>query len=159
MVELRLYSDNRRYSTWEVYQHIRCVINMFSLCFSLVRGIIAPPTPLVFDSESMQTECGCVAHASAVQWHCTVAANAFSFCLLTRFPLSSSVKKEEEDLEDKKSIKKRIKELKVLDPKIAQNLCKYFPSCLASLLRISFRGVPHCIVSARLSHQVSGGLV
>ena len=42
--------------------------------------------------------------------------------------LSSSAKKEEEDLEDKKSIKKRIKELKVLDPKIAQNLCKYlFP--------------------------------
>lgn len=40
--------------------------------------------------------------------------------------VSSSVKKEEEDLEDKKSIKKRIKELKVLDPKIAQNLCKYF---------------------------------
>lgn len=42
--------------------------------------------------------------------------------------LSLSAKKEEEDLEDKKSIKKRIKELKVLDPKIAQNLCKYlFP--------------------------------
>lgn len=42
--------------------------------------------------------------------------------------LSSSAKKEEEDLEDKKSIKKRIKELKVLDAKIAQNLCKYvFP--------------------------------
>lgn len=31
-------------------------------------------------------------------------------------------------MDDKKSIKKRIKELKVLDPKIAQNLCKYlFP--------------------------------
>lgn len=42
--------------------------------------------------------------------------------------LSSSVKKEDEDLEDKKSIKKRIKELKVLDSKIAQNLCKFFPS-------------------------------
>ena len=41
------------------------------------------------------------------------------------FCLFSSAKKEEEDLEDKKSIKKRIKELKVLDPKIAQNLCKY----------------------------------
>lgn len=39
--------------------------------------------------------------------------------------LSSPVKKEDEDLEDKKSIKKRIKELKVLDSKIAQNLCKY----------------------------------
>lgn len=35
-------------------------------------------------------------------------------------------KKEEDDLEEKKSIKKRIKELKVLDPKIAQNLCKCF---------------------------------
>lgn len=42
-----------------------------------------------------------------------------------RLCLCPSVKKEEEDLEDKKSIKKRIKELKVLDPKIAQNLCKY----------------------------------
>jgi len=35
-----------------------------------------------------------------------------------------TVRKEEEDFEEKKSIKKRIKELKVLDPKIAQNLCK-----------------------------------
>lgn len=52
--------------------------------------------------------------------------------------VSSSVKKEEEDLEDKKSIKKRIKELKVLDPKIAQNLCKYFPFCPVSLLWIKF---------------------
>lgn len=42
--------------------------------------------------------------------------------------LSSSAKKEDEDMEDKKSIKKRIKELKVLDPKIAQNLCKYLLS-------------------------------
>lgn len=52
--------------------------------------------------------------------------------------VSSSVKKEEEDLEDKKSIKKRIKELKVLDPKIAQNLCKYFPFCPLSLVWIKF---------------------
>ncbi|KAM4744231.1 protein diaphanous homolog 3-like isoform 3-T3 [Anableps anableps] len=37
-------------------------------------------------------------------------------------------KKEEEDLEDKKSIKKRIKELKVLDPKIAQNLSIFLGS-------------------------------
>lgn len=54
--------------------------------------------------------------------------------------LSSSVKKEEEDLEDKKSIKKRIKELKVLDPKIAQNLCKYlFPFSPLLLPRIGFK--------------------
>lgn len=36
-----------------------------------------------------------------------------------------SVRREEEDLEEKKSIKKRVKELKVLDAKIAQNLCEY----------------------------------
>lgn len=48
--------------------------------------------------------------------------------------LSLSAKKEEEDLEDKKSIKKRIKELKVLDPKIAQNLCKYLLFLSAPLL-------------------------
>lgn len=40
------------------------------------------------------------------------------------FVFTLAVKKEEEDFEEKKSIKKRIKELKVLDPKIAQNLCK-----------------------------------
>ncbi|TDH16931.1 hypothetical protein EPR50_G00003180 [Perca flavescens] len=39
-----------------------------------------------------------------------------------------TAKKEEEDLEDKKSIKKRIKELKVLDPKIAQNLSIFLGS-------------------------------
>ncbi|KAM3877205.1 protein diaphanous homolog 3-like [Diretmus argenteus] len=37
-------------------------------------------------------------------------------------------KKEEEDLDEKKSIKKRIKELKVLDPKIAQNLSIFLGS-------------------------------
>uniref|UniRef100_A0A8C3QD04 Uncharacterized protein n=1 Tax=Geospiza parvula TaxID=87175 RepID=A0A8C3QD04_GEOPR len=36
--------------------------------------------------------------------------------------------KEEEDFEEKKSIKKRIKELKVLDPKIAQNLSIFLGS-------------------------------
>lgn len=40
------------------------------------------------------------------------------------FMFTLVVKKDEEDFEEKKSIKKRIKELKVLDPKIAQNLCK-----------------------------------
>lgn len=40
------------------------------------------------------------------------------------FVFTLAVKREEEDFEEKKSIKKRIKELKVLDPKIAQNLCK-----------------------------------
>ncbi|XP_055363407.1 protein diaphanous homolog 3-like isoform X2 [Betta splendens] len=52
--------------------------------------------------------------------------------LLTRFTLTfgsqRSAKREEEDLEDKKSIKKRIKELKVLDPKIAQNLSIFLGS-------------------------------
>uniref|UniRef100_A0A8B9F2S3 Diaphanous related formin 3 n=1 Tax=Amazona collaria TaxID=241587 RepID=A0A8B9F2S3_9PSIT len=37
-------------------------------------------------------------------------------------------KREEEEFEDKKSIKKRIKELKVLDPKIAQNLSIFLGS-------------------------------
>ncbi|XP_066562772.1 protein diaphanous homolog 3 isoform X1 [Amia ocellicauda] len=37
-------------------------------------------------------------------------------------------KKEEEELEEKKSIKKRIKELKVLEPKIAQNLSIFLGS-------------------------------
>ncbi|CAB1431275.1 unnamed protein product [Pleuronectes platessa] len=41
---------------------------------------------------------------------------------------SCHAKKQEEDLEDKKSIKKRIKELKVLDPKIAQNLSIFLGS-------------------------------
>lgn len=50
---------------------------------------------------------------------CLLCGRIYLFCLCP------TVKKEEEDLEDKKSIKKRIKELKVLDPKIAQNLCKY----------------------------------
>ncbi|XP_030271041.1 protein diaphanous homolog 3 isoform X2 [Sparus aurata] len=40
----------------------------------------------------------------------------------------TKAKKEEDDLEDKKSIKKRIKELKVLDPKIAQNLSIFLGS-------------------------------
>lgn len=40
------------------------------------------------------------------------------------FVFALTVKKDEEDFEERKSIKKRIKELKVLDPKIAQNLCK-----------------------------------
>ncbi|XP_070824516.1 protein diaphanous homolog 3-like [Chaetodon trifascialis] len=40
----------------------------------------------------------------------------------------NKAKKEEDDLEDKKSIKKRIKELKVLDPKIAQNLSIFLGS-------------------------------
>ncbi|XP_068603657.1 protein diaphanous homolog 3-like [Brachionichthys hirsutus] len=39
-----------------------------------------------------------------------------------------TAKKEEEDLEDKKSMKKRIKQLKVLDPKIAQNLSIFLGS-------------------------------
>ncbi|XP_047220118.1 protein diaphanous homolog 3-like isoform X2 [Girardinichthys multiradiatus] len=52
--------------------------------------------------------------------------------LLSRVALTfgsqRTAKKEEEDLEEKKSIKKRIKELKVLDPKIAQNLSIFLGS-------------------------------
>uniref|UniRef100_A0A8D0AG91 Diaphanous-related formin 3 n=1 Tax=Sander lucioperca TaxID=283035 RepID=A0A8D0AG91_SANLU len=49
--------------------------------------------------------------------------------LLCRVALTfCSQRTEEEDLEDKKSIKKRIKELKVLDPKIAQNLSIFLGS-------------------------------
>ncbi|KAF7654349.1 hypothetical protein LDENG_00070900, partial [Lucifuga dentata] len=52
--------------------------------------------------------------------------------LLSRIALTfgsqQTAKKEEQDLEDKKSIKKRIKELKVLDPKIAQNLSIFLGS-------------------------------
>ncbi|XP_068435700.1 protein diaphanous homolog 3-like isoform X2 [Clinocottus analis] len=44
------------------------------------------------------------------------------------FGSQRTAKKEDEDLEDKKSIKKRIKELKVLDPKIAQNLSIFLGS-------------------------------
>lgn len=66
--------------------------------------------------------------------------------------LSSSAKKEEEDLEDKKSIKKRIKELKVLDPKIAQNLCKYlFPFIPLILPRTRFLLTYVCVVLASAS--------
>ncbi|CAM5076873.1 unnamed protein product, partial [Natator depressus] len=44
------------------------------------------------------------------------------------FCCQKKVKKEEEDVEEKKSVKKRIKELKVLDPKIAQNLSIFLGS-------------------------------
>uniref|UniRef100_A0A096LVT6 Diaphanous-related formin 3 n=1 Tax=Poecilia formosa TaxID=48698 RepID=A0A096LVT6_POEFO len=44
------------------------------------------------------------------------------------FGSQRTAKKEEDDLEEKKSIKKRIKELKVLDPKIAQNLSIFLGS-------------------------------
>lgn len=66
------------------------------------------------------------------------------------FCLCPSVKKEEEDLEDKKSIKKRIKELKVLDPKIAQNLCKYLcPSACFHFQGLDFMYL-ECICSSLL---------
>uniref|UniRef100_A0AAV2LU10 Diaphanous-related formin 3 n=1 Tax=Knipowitschia caucasica TaxID=637954 RepID=A0AAV2LU10_KNICA len=52
--------------------------------------------------------------------------------LLTKVALifgsQRTVKPEEDNLEDKKSIKKRIKQLKVLDPKIAQNLSIFLGS-------------------------------
>lgn len=81
----------------------------------------------------------CAIHMLAIQQeHASVCSFLLSVGNNLVF-LSSSVKKEEEDLEDKKSIKKRIKELKVLDPKIAQNLCKYlFPFSPLLLPRIGF---------------------
>ncbi|XP_077059880.1 protein diaphanous homolog 3 isoform X3 [Siphateles boraxobius] len=52
--------------------------------------------------------------------------------LLTRlaitFGTQRTARREEEDLEEKKPIKKRVKELKVLDPKIAQNLSIFLGS-------------------------------
>ncbi|NXA12653.1 DIAP3 protein, partial [Sapayoa aenigma] len=55
--------------------------------------------------------------------------NADMLCKLElTFSCQKRVKREEEDYEEKKSIKKRIKELKVLDPKIAQNLSIFLGS-------------------------------
>ncbi|NWZ29436.1 DIAP3 protein, partial [Asarcornis scutulata] len=55
--------------------------------------------------------------------------NADMLCKLElTFCCQQRVKKEEEDFEEKKSIKKRIKELKVLDSKIAQNLSIFLGS-------------------------------
>ncbi|NXD70417.1 DIAP3 protein, partial [Eolophus roseicapillus] len=55
--------------------------------------------------------------------------NADMLCKLeVTFCCQKRVKKEEEEFEEKKSIKKRIKELKVLDPKIAQNLSIFLGS-------------------------------
>uniref|UniRef100_A0A3P8R0U3 Diaphanous-related formin 3 n=1 Tax=Astatotilapia calliptera TaxID=8154 RepID=A0A3P8R0U3_ASTCA len=57
------------------------------------------------------------------------------------FGSQRTAKKEEEDTEDKKSIKKRIKELKVLDPKIAQNLSIFLGS-----FRIPYQEIRRMIV-------------
>lgn len=57
------------------------------------------------------------------------------------FGSQRTAKKEEEDAEDKKSIKKRIKELKVLDPKIAQNLSIFLGS-----FRIPYQEIRRMIV-------------
>uniref|UniRef100_A0A669PH28 Diaphanous related formin 3 n=1 Tax=Phasianus colchicus TaxID=9054 RepID=A0A669PH28_PHACC len=55
--------------------------------------------------------------------------NADMLCKLElTFCCQKRVKKDEEDFEEKKSIKKRIKELKILDPKIAQNLSIFLGS-------------------------------
>ncbi|XP_067148702.1 protein diaphanous homolog 3 [Apteryx mantelli] len=55
--------------------------------------------------------------------------NADMLCKLElTFCCQKKVKKEEEDFEEKKSIKKRIKELKVLDQRIAQNLSIFLGS-------------------------------
>nr|XP_054588378.1 protein diaphanous homolog 3 isoform X2 [Nothobranchius furzeri] len=64
--------------------------------------------------------------------------------LLSRVALtfgSHRTAKKEEDLEDKKSIKKRIKELKVLDPKIAQNLSIFLGS-----FRIPYQEIRRMVV-------------
>ncbi|XP_055010798.1 protein diaphanous homolog 3 [Boleophthalmus pectinirostris] len=65
--------------------------------------------------------------------------------LLTKVALvfgsQRSVKQEEDSLEDKKSIKKRIKELKVLDPKIAQNLSIFLGS-----FRLPYKEIRRMIV-------------
>lgn len=47
------------------------------------------------------------------------------YCPSQRFILGFTERREEEDFEEKKALKKKIKELKFLDSKIAQNLCKY----------------------------------
>uniref|UniRef100_A0A669B5L3 Diaphanous-related formin 3 n=1 Tax=Oreochromis niloticus TaxID=8128 RepID=A0A669B5L3_ORENI len=57
------------------------------------------------------------------------------------FGSQRTAKKEEDDTEDKKSIKKRIKELKVLDPKIAQNLSIFLGS-----FRIPYQEIRRMIV-------------
>ncbi|NXU19551.1 DIAP3 protein, partial [Pardalotus punctatus] len=55
--------------------------------------------------------------------------NADMLCKLElTFCCQKRVKREEDNFEEKKSIKKRIKELKVLDPKIAQNLSIFLGS-------------------------------
>uniref|UniRef100_A0A3B4DXF1 Diaphanous-related formin 3 n=1 Tax=Pygocentrus nattereri TaxID=42514 RepID=A0A3B4DXF1_PYGNA len=48
--------------------------------------------------------------------------------LALTFGSQRNVRRDEEELEEKKSVKKRIKELKVLDPKIAQNLSIFLGS-------------------------------
>ncbi|XP_051528152.1 LOW QUALITY PROTEIN: protein diaphanous homolog 3 [Myxocyprinus asiaticus] len=48
--------------------------------------------------------------------------------LAITFCTQRTARREEDDLEEKKSIKKRVKELKVLDPKIAQNLSIFLGS-------------------------------
>ncbi|KAF0042952.1 hypothetical protein F2P81_004289 [Scophthalmus maximus] len=64
-----------------------------------------------------------------------VVGNSVTLGLRCRYQLRSLLcvgvrtsKKQEDDMEDKKSIKKRIKELKVLDAKIAQNLSIFLGS-------------------------------
>uniref|UniRef100_A0A669E3A8 Diaphanous-related formin 3 n=1 Tax=Oreochromis niloticus TaxID=8128 RepID=A0A669E3A8_ORENI len=61
--------------------------------------------------------------------------------LLNRVALTFGSQRTEDDTEDKKSIKKRIKELKVLDPKIAQNLSIFLGS-----FRIPYQEIRRMIV-------------
>ncbi|XP_068173739.1 protein diaphanous homolog 3-like [Antennarius striatus] len=81
--------------------------------------------------------------------------------LLSRVALTfcsqRTAKKEEEDLEDKKSIKKRIKQLKVLDTKIAQNLSIFLGS-----FRLPYQEIRRMIVEvdeAQLTEPMIQNLV
>uniref|UniRef100_A0A8C6UAR2 Diaphanous-related formin 3 n=1 Tax=Neogobius melanostomus TaxID=47308 RepID=A0A8C6UAR2_9GOBI len=69
------------------------------------------------------------------------------------FGSQRTVKPEDDNLEDKKSIKKRIKELKVLDPKIAQNLSIFLGSFrmpYEEIRRMIVEVDEDCLVSLKL---------
>ncbi|NXI41065.1 DIAP3 protein, partial [Galbula dea] len=84
--------------------------------------------------------------------------NADMLCKLElTFCCQKRVKKEEEDFEEKKSIKKRIKVLKVLDPKIAQNLSIFLGS-----FRVPYEEIKRMILEvdeAQLSESMIQNLI
>ncbi|KFV59721.1 Protein diaphanous 3, partial [Tyto alba] len=74
--------------------------------------------------------------------------NADMLCKLElTFCCQNRVKKAEEDFEEKKCIKKRIKELKVLDPKIAQNLSIFLGS-----FRVPYEDIKMMILEVDETH-------